>query len=136
MYDDFDSGPDCYADLLKEAYENEYNPGWAYYRYKEEYSEKPDISWALHACLGEHPSSKEIVEYLEYLICTYNGQEKAFRKVQCWLQAELGEDFKARIKACKPTAKLLMPEYFEPNRYLPFPHPLESLRSLMQSIIQ
>ncbi|WP_299414803.1 hypothetical protein [Acaryochloris sp. IP29b_bin.148] len=87
------SDADNYAELLREAYEENRHPGWAYHQYVDRNGgHEPKQKWAAHACLGKNPKRSEIKKFINYLIGHYTyGDTK--QKVWFHLRLELGEKF-------------------------------------------
>ncbi len=92
MYDNGLSDADNYAELLREAYEENRHPGWAYHQYVDRNGgHEPKQQWAAHACLGKNPKRSEIKEFIDYLIDKHYQYDNAKQKVWFHLRLELGE---------------------------------------------
>ena len=96
-----------YRRLLVKAYSRRYSPGWALFKYKDKFNEKPPKSWRKHSIFVE-PSRANLKEYLNYL------NEVALRsgKDSFWIlfhaRCEFGFDRTPQIQ--KAMTETLIPE--------------------------
>lgn len=83
---------------LREAYENNLDPGWAAHRFREQYGHWSPDSWAKSAIFGSQPTPVQQMSYRNYLEAIARRKEKPDSWVQRYLDLEFGHGAAAYIR--------------------------------------
>lgn len=78
-----------YRKKLREAYNNNFDPGWAAHVFREKYGHWSPESWSKGAILGAHPTKPQLDSYRSYLTVIAERKEKP----QMWVQRYMGLEF-------------------------------------------
>ncbi len=78
-----------YREKLREAYNNNFDPGWAAHVFREKYGHWSPESWAKRAVFGNNPTQAQQIAYRSYLTSIAERKEKP----QKWVQRYMGLEF-------------------------------------------
>ena len=79
-----------YRKKLREAYENNFDPGWASHIFREKYGHWSPESWSKGAIFGERPTQTQQTFYRNYLMTIAQRKEKSDQWVQRYMTLEFG----------------------------------------------
>lgn len=83
-----------YRKKLREAYNNNFDPGWAAHVFREKYGHWSPESWATNAVFGNNPTQAQQIAYRSYLTSIAQRKEKPQNWVQRYMGLEFGFSFK------------------------------------------
>ena len=78
-----------YREKLREAYEKNFDPGWAAHLFREKYGHWSPTSWAKGAVFGTRSTQNQQASYYNYLAQISHRKEKH----QSWLQQQMNLEF-------------------------------------------
>lgn len=79
-----------YRQKIREAYQQNFAPGWAAMTFKERYGHWPPDSWALGAIFGLSPTASQEKSYHRYLQAVAKRKEKSESWVERYMNVEFG----------------------------------------------
>jgi len=84
-----------YRSRLSEAYRKNYNPRWAFFKYKEHYQEPPSSAWRAHSVTPITPTDEHYQLYYSYLSYIQRTRDKSMM----WLTQEFHKEFNHTLEA-------------------------------------